>query len=109
MFKRQSSVSIIRTIVDTIQSGILEDEDSRSKLNELYLVVEEEFDLQYGKVLLALSSKEQIEEMLDKDWPFFEKYSKEVDHCLHGISCDNLIDIVATLGKKTHHSEQSMI
>ena len=109
MFKSQSSVSIIRTIVDTIQSGILEDEDSRSKLNELYLVVEEEFDLQYGKVLLALSSKEQIEELLGKDWPFFVKYSKEVDHCLRGISCDNLIDIIATLGKKTHHSEQSII
>ena len=100
MFGTQSLRSIIRTVVDTIKSGAIVDQESKKTLNELYLILEEKYDLQYGKVLLALSSKEELEEMMDKDWPFFAKYSQELELCLNGTSCDSLNGVIATLGKK---------
>ena len=66
----------------------------------MYLALEEEFDLQYGKVLIALSSKDELEDMLDKEWPFFDKYLQEVILCLNGTTCGSMTNIVAMLGKK---------
>ena len=100
MFETQSRRAIIRTVVDTIKSGTIVNQESRKSLNDLYLFLEQQYDLQFGKVLLALSSMEELEEMMDKDWPFFAKYSQEVDLCLNGTSCDSLNDVIATLGKK---------
>lgn len=98
MVKSQSPRSVIKIVVDTIQSGDINNRESKKSVNELYLALEMEFDLQYGRVLLALSSKEELEEMLSKEWPFFGKYSQELTLCLNGTRCDRLNDIIATLG-----------
>ena len=58
------------------------------------------FDLQYGTVLLALSSKGELEDMLDKEWPFFDKYLEEVSLCLNGTTCDILRNMATMLGKE---------
>ena len=95
----QKPGAMIRTVVDIIQSEIVDNTDSQKSLNELYLALEKEYDLQYGKILLALLSKKQLEDIMGKGWPFFLKYSQEVDLCLNGTACDSLDDIIATLGK----------
>ena len=100
LINTQSPRVVIRTLVDTIQLGDSNDREIKKGLNDLYLALEEEFDLQYGKVLIALSSKEKVEEMLDKDWPFFDKYRQEVNLCLNGTTCNSLKDIIASLGKE---------
>ena len=91
---------LIRTVVDTIQSGITdEDRVSKRSLNKLYLTLEKKFNLQYGKVLLALLPKKEIELMIDQDWPFFATYSQELELCLNGTTCRDLNGIIATPGK----------
>ena len=69
-------------------------------LNELYLALERKYDLQYGKFLLALSSKGELEDMVKKGWPFFAEYSQELELCLNGTTCRGLDDIIARLGEK---------
>ena len=98
MVKSQSPRSLIKIVVDTIQSGDINNRESKKSVNELYLALEKEFDLQYGRVLLALSSKAELEVMLSKGWPFFVKYSQELALCLNGTRCDALNDIIAILG-----------
>ena len=100
LISTQSPRVVIRTLVDTIHSGVITNRETKKGLNNLYLALEEEFDLQYGKVLLALSSKGELEEMLEKEWPFFDKYRQEVNLCLSGTTCDSLKDIIAMLGKE---------
>ena len=99
MIKSQSPRSLIKIVVDTIQSGDIDNRESKKSVNQLYLALEKEFDLQYGRVLLALSSKEELEEMLSKRWPFFVKYSQELALCLNGTTCGSLNDIIANLGE----------
>ena len=99
IFDSQSPRAIIRTVVDTIQSGIVENGESKKSLNELYLVLEKKYDLQYGKLLLAISSMEDLEEMMNKGWPFFAKYAQEMDLCFNGTTCRGLNDIIARLGE----------
>ena len=96
----QSPRVIMKTLVDTIQSGVINIRETKKGLNDLYLALEEEFDLQYGKVLLALSSKGELEDMLDKEWPFFDKYLEEVSLCLNGTTCDSLRNMTTMLGKE---------
>ena len=95
---------LIRTVVDTIQSGNSsgttdEDRVSKKGLNNLYLTLEKKFSLQYGKVLLGLLSKNEIELMINKDWPFFATYSQELELCLNETTCRDLNGIIATPGK----------
>ena len=99
VFSSQSPRALIRTVVDTIQSGIIENRESQKSLNELYLALERKYDLQYGKFLLALSSKVELEEMANKGWPFFANYSQELEVCLNGTTCRDLNDIIARLGE----------
>ena len=49
--------------------------------------MDKHFGFQYGKILLALSTKPQLEAMLDKDWPFFDKFKTELVGCLNGTTC----------------------
>ena len=106
MFNSHSPRVLIKTVVDTIQSGIIENREIKKNLNKLYLALEKEYDLLYGKVLIALLSKEELKEMLNKGWPFFVKYSQELDLCLNGTSCDSLNAIIATLGEKIFISHE---
>ena len=99
IFDSQGPRAIIRTVVDTIQSGTVQNGESMKRLNKLYLVLEKKYDLQYGKFLLALSSMEDLEEMMNKGWPFFAKYAQEMDLCFNGTTCRGLNDVIARIGE----------
>ena len=105
MFNRLSPRAMIRIVVDTIQSGIVDNRESKKSLNELYLAMEKRYDLQYGKFLLALSSEEELEAMMNKGWPFFAKYSQQMDLCLNGTTCTGVGGIISKLGKRYYFSK----
>ena len=96
----ESSRTVIQTMVNLFQSGVMEeDKTSLTLAKEFYLILANTLQLQYGKVLLATGSKSQLQTVIDNDWPFFANYTEMVKTCLEEDSrCDRLQDIFQMLG-----------
>ena len=95
----ESSRTIIQTLVNTFRSGIITDKTSFALAKEFYSILASTLDLQYGDVLLATSTRSQLEEMLDNDWPFFTNNTQLMENCLKDSDCDGTQDIIKVLGK----------
>ena len=99
LLSNQSPRSIIQATVNTIQSGTIKENVNRKILNQFYMDLDKIMEFKFGKILLALSSPPQLEAIRAKNWPYLSHYSKEINHCLSGDSCQGVSDIVQTLGK----------
>ena len=44
---------------------LIKNRESKKSLNKLYLALEKEYDLKYGKILLAVSSQEELEDIIN--------------------------------------------
>ena len=95
----ESPRTIIQATVNTIQSDNIKDKDSRKLLNLVFLALDKKLNFQLGKILLAISSKLELDSMIAKDWPYFTNYTEEIDQCLSGANCQGVRDLVQTLGK----------
>ena len=95
----ESAATLIQTVVGLIDGNEVEDTAILQKMGQFYLVLEKMFNLQFGKLLLALSTKKELQIMLDKKLPFFSNFENEVKMCLENISCAKLDDLIETLGK----------
>ena len=67
--------------------------------NEFYFVVASKLNLQYGNVLLTISTKEQMQEVLDNNWPFFVNETDNLRTCLEDDECEGLQKSLKVLGK----------
>ena len=67
--------------------------------NQFYLALDGMFHLEYGKNLLATSSRAQLQEMIKKDYPFFMNHKLDIQLCLNNMSCQIVNDIMESLGK----------
>ena len=94
----QSPRTIIQATVNTIQSGDIKEVANRKRINQLYLALDKIFNFQIGKILLATSSSSQLKSMIAKDWPYFSRFSKEIDQCLNNSSCQGVRGIIQDLG-----------
>ena len=94
LFSTQSPRTIIQATVNTIESDNLRERISRTRINQVYLLLDDIFHLQYGKILLASSSPSQLAAILAKDWPYFSHNSQEINECLGGASCQGITDIM---------------
>ena len=101
LISSQSPRTVIKAIVNTIQSDNIRERKNRKLLNQFFLALDKIFHFQIGKILLATSSLSQLQSMIAKDWPFFNDYSKEIDQCFNGSSCLEIMNLVQTLGKET--------
>jgi hypothetical protein len=88
--------TLLLATVNTIQGDRVKEYSARKRFQELYLALEQELDLQHGKVLLALASSEELQAVRDLDWPYLHPYRKEVDACLAG-NCSEVAAIVQEL------------
>ena len=68
-----------------------------SLMNEFYELLATILNLQYGNILLATSTKAQLQTVIDNDWPFFINTSL-VKTCLFNNDCVNLQSILEKLG-----------
>ena len=91
--------TIIQAIVNLFHSKILKDRESIGFLKEFYGVVAETLHLQYGNILLATSTKSQLQAVIDNDWPFFGNNTELVQSCLMDSKCGGVKDIIESLGK----------
>ena len=64
-----------------------------------YQALDKIFDLQFGKILLAVSSEEELQLMFDKGWPFFGNLTNELGLCLNGTHCTQITEAIQNLGE----------
>ena len=85
-------------MVNLFQSRILKDKVIFGLAKEFYLVLASTLQLEYGNVLLATSTKSQIQAMIDDDLPFFTNNTEMVKTCLNDLDCDSTQDILQQIG-----------
>ena len=95
----ESPRTMIRAVVNTIQSDALVEPENRRRINEFYLAIDKHFRFEYGKILVATATRTQLKDMLVENWPFFDNFRTELVGCLNGINCERVEDLINTLGK----------
>ena len=75
--------SLLLATINTIQGDTTREAAVWAGFRNFYPVLEREFGLQYGKILLALASPEELQALIAKDWPYLDSYRETVDACLH--------------------------
>ena len=91
--------TILRAVINTLESGELEGVVDRAHVLGFFQAVDRVFHLEYGKVLLAVSSRNQLEDMLERGLPYFANHMEEVRSCLGGSGCEGVGKVVESLGK----------
>ena len=93
--------TILQATVNTIKAEpeVIEESLNKKRLNNFYLALETTFNLQFGKILLATASKEEIQMIMDKEWPFLESYKDDIGACLGSRNCNGIQEIIKELGK----------
>ena len=99
LLSTQSPRTIIQATVNTIQSDNIKEKENRKRMAQFYAALDNIFNLQFGKILLATASLSQLEDMMAKDLPYFAKYSHEIDQCIKNASCQKVVNLIQTLGK----------
>ena len=79
--------SIIHATVKTIDADKIKETRNRENVGEFYRALEDLFSLQFGKILVALSSRNQIVDMIETDVPYITKYREHLSQCIQGESC----------------------
>ena len=94
----QSPRTLLLSIVNTLQSERL---SWRNKvfLGEIYQAVEKTFDLQLGKILIAISTPSQLTSVIDHDLPYLSTYEKPIKRCLTDGYCQEVRTLIGSLGK----------
>ena len=67
-------------------------------MKEFYGVMANTFGLQYGNIMVATSTKSQLQAVIDNDWPFFGNNTEMVQSCLKDSKCGGIKDIIDSLG-----------
>ena len=84
LLSTQSPRTIIKATVNTIQSDDIKESICRDKLYHFYHDLDNIFNFQYGKILLATSYLDELEAMTAKKLPFFSHFSHDIEQCLSG-------------------------
>ena len=91
--------TLLLALVNTIRSTSVQAFSDKTQLNKLYEAIDRAFQLSYGNLLLATSSKKDLLWMLHNEWQFFTKYKTNLHECLHSNTCRGMKDSLMTLGK----------
>ena len=97
LLTNETSRTIIQTIVHLFHAGAITDRTSSLLTSQFYQVLASTFDLQYGNVLLATSTKDQLQAVVNNEGPFFTK-NTDLVKCLQESNCERVQDIYQTLG-----------
>ena len=85
--------TIIKTVINTIESGNLKNIVTEAKVSEFYFVLKQMFHLEYESILLGIPSAGHL------DLPYLLPYREEMDRCGNGTSCSKIAQAISTLGK----------
>ena len=91
--------TIIQSYANLFHSGVLKGTTSIPLAKEFYMDLAANLNLQYGNILLATSTKSQLQALRNIDVPFFTNNTDLVKTCIWDSKCDQLQHIIGDLGK----------
>ena len=94
----ESSRTIIQAYVNLFHTKVIKDKTMISLMKEFYEILATTLNLEYGNILLATSTKSQLQAVIDNDWPFFTNNTDLVKICLLDSDCGVIQDIIQDLG-----------
>ena len=99
LLSHETSRTIIQNIVNLFKnSHVIKNPRRHMLTKKLYLRLAATLDLQYGKVLLASSTKAQLQAVIDNDLPFFTNMTDILKTCLSQSKCENIQEILHMQG-----------
>ena len=98
LLSNETSRTIIHTIVNLFQSGVITDETSFGLAKQFYQVLASTLDMQFGNILLATATNAQRENVISKGLPFFLNNTEPVKKCFRESHCATLQDIFQGIG-----------
>ena len=102
LVRNSSPKELIQTLMNTVLQSKIWERSSKRELHAFYLDLDNFFDLQHGKVLLAISGADDVKSLIDlENLPFFENHKEVVEACLGGENCQELESILKSLGNRT--------
>ena len=99
LLSSESKRTIIQSYVNLFHSGVLKGTTSITLAKAFYMDLAATLNLQYGNILLATSTKSQLQTVRDNDVPFFTNNTDLVKTCISDSKCDRLQEIMGNLGK----------
>ena len=99
LISTKSTRTIIQSTVNTLESENIVEETNKIFMRQFYVALDKIFNFQFGKILLATTPLSELNEMLEKELPYFSHYSQEIDQCLNDASCRGLQEVLITLGE----------
>ena len=100
LLSSESPRTLIQSYANLFRSGVLKGTTSITSATEFYVDLAVTLNLQYGNILLATSTKSQLQAVRDMDGPFFINNSDLVKTCVVESQCDGLQDIIGDLGRE---------
>ena len=91
--------TIIKAVVNTIDLEKVKEAGNRNLLFGFYQYLEKTFNLQFGKILISVSSPSELMTMLMKKLPYITQFSNEIEACFTNRDCKSLQKLVNSLGK----------
>ena len=101
LLSNETSRTIILTIVHLLQSEAIRDTPSYTLAKQFYHVLVSTLDLQYGNILSAISTTAQLQDAIDKKFPFLTNNTDLIKRCVQDQepNCDFVRGISQNLGK----------
>ena len=98
MLSNESSRTIIQAVVNLFQPGVITQKESFHSANKFYNELASTLNLRYGDILLATSSRDQLQDALMNQLPFFAKFTELIEKCLQEFNCNGIQGIIKKLG-----------
>ena len=100
LLSSESKRTIIQSYANLFHSGVLKGTTSITLAKAFHMDLAATLNLQYGNILLATSTKSQLQYVRDIDGPFFTNNTDLVKNCIWDSKCDMLQDVIEDLGNE---------
>ena len=99
LIEQENEETILRATVNTFVTDQLTEKESKEGLKSFYNELDHIFNLQFGKILLALSSSSQLKTMKNQSVPYFNSLNSHIQDCEERKDCTGAIDLINELGR----------
>jgi hypothetical protein len=89
----EGAPTIIQTTMNNVIASKFASDINLKSVNRFYRVLEKKFNLQLGKIVLALSSKAKLKTLLHRRVPYLAQFHDTIQDCLKKRDC-NATDVI---------------
>ena len=99
LVSKETPRSMLLALVNTVRSKSVKDFSNQLQLNRFYFAMDRVLKLMYGDILVATSSKADLQGMINNGWPFFTNNTEMVKKCILGNFCKAVPMVTKSLRK----------